>query len=168
MKLRGLFLPALALGICVVAGLPPAYGQKEYHGADSVFEVQGVAIFWAILKGPDDDHSCVYIRIIDSGVHPSPFQSYRVEAVDPFSNEKEWVTKTVEWKKETEVKASRSSFKDKPARRILFYENTADDPREKPAMTVFYMGIPDTTPEILTEPQLEDYFRKAMERLKKR
>jgi len=34
-------------------------------------------------------------------------------------------------------------------------------------MTVFYMGIPDTTPEFLTEKQLEDYFGKALERMKK-
>ena len=168
MKLRRFSLLALVLGILAIVGIPPAYGQKEYHGADSVFEMEGVAILWAILKGPDEDHSWVYIKMIDSGVPPSPFQSYSVQAVDPFSDEKDWVVKNVEWKRENEVKASRSSFKDKPARRILFYGNTADDPREKPAMTVFYMGIPDTTPEFLTETQLEEYFRKAMERLKKR
>jgi hypothetical protein len=167
MKPRGLFVPALALGICVVAGLPLAYGQKEYHGADSVFEGQGVAVLWAILKGPDEDHSWVYIRMINSGVHPPLFHSYSVQAVDPFSNEKEWVVNKMGWKKDNTVKASRSSFKDKSARRILFYRDTGEDPQEKPAMTVFYMGIPDTTPELLTETQLEDYFRKAIERLKK-
>jgi len=168
MKLRGFSVLALVLGILAIVGIPPAYGQKEYHGADSVFEMEGVAILWAILKGPDEDHSWVYIKIIDSRPQPSSFQSYSVEAVDPFSEEKEWVNKNVKWKRENEVKASRSSFKDKPARRILFYGNTPDGPRGKPALTVFYMGIPDTTPELLTETQLKDYFRKAMERLKKR
>jgi hypothetical protein len=167
MKLRGFSVLALVLGILAIVGIPPAYGQKEYHGADSVFEMEGVAILWAILKGPDEDHSWVHIKIIDSTVRPPPFQFYSVQAVDPLSNEKEWVVKNVEWKRENEIKASRSSFKDKPARRILFYKNTADDPREKPAMTVFYMGIPDTTPELLTENQLKDYFAKAMERMKK-
>ena len=167
MKFRRFSVLAVVLGILAIVGIAPAYGQKEYHGADSVFEMEGVAILWAILKGPDEDHSWVYIKIIDSRPHPSSFQSYIVEAVDPFSEEKEWVAKNVEWKRENEVKASRSSFKDKPARRILFFGNTPDDPREKPTMTVFYMSIPDTTPEFLTENQLKDYFAKAMERLKK-
>jgi hypothetical protein len=33
-------------------------------------------------------------------------------------------------------------------------------------MTVYYMGIPDTSPEVLTERQVEDYFSKALDRLK--
>ena len=167
MKLRGFSVMALVLGILAIVGIPPAYGQKEYHGADSVFEMEGVAILWAILKGPDEDHSWVYIKMIDSRVHPSSFQSYSVQAVDPFSQEKEWMVKNVEWKRENEVKASRSSFKEKPARRILLYENTPRDQQGKPLMTVFYMGIPDTTPELLTENQLKAYFAKARERLKK-
>jgi hypothetical protein len=34
-------------------------------------------------------------------------------------------------------------------------------------MAVFYMSIPDTTPEFLTEKQLEEYFGRVIERLKK-
>ena len=164
MKHRGYSVLVPVLGILAALTVPPAYGQKEYHGADSIFEAGGVAIVWAILKGPDEDHSWVYIKMIDSGIHPSPFQSYSVQAVDPFSDEKEWVVKNAEWKGENEIKARRSFFRDQTARKILFYENKVG---EKPDLTVSYMGIPDTTPELLTEAQLDDYFRKAIERLKK-
>jgi hypothetical protein len=166
MKSRGFFMLALACVIWLALQIPPAHGQKEFHGADSVFEKQGVAMIWAILKGLDEDHSWVYIRIIKSGSGPLPFQSYSVEAIDPFTNEKEQVVKKAEWEKESVVKATRSSFKDKPGRRILFYKGPAGT-QEKPAMAVFYMSIPDTTPEFLTEKQLEEYFGRVIERLKK-
>ncbi len=35
-------------------------------------------------------------------------------------------------------------------------------------MTVYYLGVPDTSPEFLSEKEIEDYFVKALERLKKR
>jgi hypothetical protein len=168
MRLRGFSVLALALGVWGLLGTSLAYGQKEYHGADSVFEMQGVVILWAILKGTDEDHSWVYIKIINSGVPPSAWQSYGVQAVDPFSNEKEWVAKGIKLEREGLIKATRSSFKEKSGRRIIFYGKTGDDTQDKPAMAVFYTSIPDTTPEFLTETQLEDYFAKAMERLKKR
>jgi hypothetical protein len=123
-------------------------------------------MIWAILKGFDEDHSWVYIRIIQSGSGPLPFRSYSVEAIDPFSNEKEQVVEKTGWEKESLTKATRSSFKDKPGRRILFYKG-GPGTQEKAAMTVFYMSVPDTTPEFLTEKQLEEYFGKAIERLKK-
>ena len=34
-------------------------------------------------------------------------------------------------------------------------------------MTVFYMGVPDTSPEVLSEKEMNDYFQKAWERVKK-
>ena len=168
MRLRGFSVLALALGVWGLLGTTLAHGQKEYHGADSVFEMEGVVIPWAILKGADEDHTWVYIKIINSGGRSSPFQSYSVEAVDPFSNEKEWVAKGIKLEREGVIRATRSSFKEKSGRRILFYGKIGDDTQDKPAMAVFYTSIPDTTPEFLTETQLEDYFREALERLKKR
>jgi hypothetical protein len=34
-------------------------------------------------------------------------------------------------------------------------------------MTVYYLSVPDTSPEVLSEKEMEDYFEKALERLKK-
>ena len=34
-------------------------------------------------------------------------------------------------------------------------------------MTVYYLGVPDTSPEVLSEKEMEDYFKKAEQRLKK-
>jgi hypothetical protein len=143
----------------------PIYGQKEFHGADSVFEREGITILWAILKGPTEESSWVYIKILNSG--KGPFQIFSVEAVDPFSKEKEWVVKGKKLEKENPVRGVRASFRDKTARRILFYRSTEAFEKENPDMTVYYLGVPDTSPEVPSEKEMEDYFEKAIKRLKK-
>jgi len=145
--------------------IPLIYGQEKYHGADSIFETKDMIILWAILKGPDEEHSWVYIRIIfsEAGLHSWP--SFRIEAVDPFSGEKEWATPREKAKRENEVMAPRSTFRDKTERRILFYRD--QDSEDRPGRIVFYQGVPDTTPELPTVAQLEDYFNQALRRLKK-
>jgi len=147
--------------------ISPAFGQKEFHGADSVFEKEGITILWAILKGSTEESSWVYIKIIDSGGIAGHFQIFSVEAVDPFSKAREWVVKGEKLGKENVVRGVRSSFKDKTARRILFYRSEKAFEKENPDMTVYYLGVPDTSPEVLSEKEMEDYFEKATERLKK-
>ncbi|MCD6122984.1 MAG: hypothetical protein J7K04_14195 [Spirochaetales bacterium] len=36
-----------------------------YHGADTVFSAQGIAVFWAILKDKETDSSTVYMEIAE-------------------------------------------------------------------------------------------------------
>jgi hypothetical protein len=165
MKMRIHFILLLACIICILSGMPPAQGQTEFHGADSAFEREGITILWAILKGPTEESSWVYIKIVNSG--KNPFQTFSVEAVDPFSKEKEWVVKGEKLEEENVVKGVRSSFKDKTARRILFYRSTEAFERENPDMAIYYLGVPDTSPEVLSEKEMENYFEKAIERLKK-
>jgi hypothetical protein len=142
-----------------------AYSETEYHGADSVFEKEGIVILWAILKGQDEASSWVYIKIVNSG--GNPYQIYSVEAIDPFSKEKEWVAKGIKLEKENVVKNLLTSFRDKTSRRILFYRNMETLEKASPDMAVFYMGVPDTSPEVLSEKEMEGYFEKALERVKK-
>jgi hypothetical protein len=50
---------------------------------------------------------------------------------------------------------------------VLFYAKAEDLLKEKPAMIVYYLGVPDTSPEFMTEREIENYFEKAISRLKK-
>ncbi len=156
---------SLAWITCLLLGIPQAYRGSEYHGADSVFERDGIIILWAVLKGQDEASSQVCMKIL----HPARnrFKIFSVEAVDPFSKEKEWVVKGNKLEKENFVRSSRASFGDKTARRIFFYRTKEAYDREKPDMTVYYLGVPDTSPEVLSEKEMNDYFEKALERLKK-
>ena len=165
MKKHILFFLLLAGMIWIAPGAPCIFSQTEYHGADSVFEKEGIAILWAILKGKDESSSWVYTKIINFG--GNSFQFYSVEAVDPFSKQKEWLLKGMKLEKENLVKSVRTSFRDKTSRRILFYRNEETLEEQIPDMTVFYMGVPDTSPEVLSEKELGAYFERALEQLKK-
>ena len=151
--------------ISTVLTTPFTLAETEYHGADSVFEKEGIVILWAILKGQDEASSWVYIKIVNSG--GNPYQIFSVEAIDPFSKEKEWVVKGQQLEKKNVVKSIRTSFRDKTSRRILFYQNTEALKKQTPDMAVFYMGVPDTSPEVLSEKEIGNYFEKALERTKK-
>ncbi|GAK55241.1 hypothetical protein U27_02073 [Candidatus Vecturithrix granuli] len=142
--------------------------KHEYHGADSVFQAEGLAIFWAILKGADDEHSLVYIKLISTAEAGKPFQHYRVLAVNPFSKEEEWVTKGETFEEQNLLKLNRASFRNKTERRFFFYKSEEIEEDQKPDMTVYYQGIPDTAPEFLEETQIEQYFEGALIRLKKK
>jgi hypothetical protein len=164
--MKRFFLTLTLIAVILVAWeISPALGQREFHGADSVFEKDGITILWAILKGPTEESSWVHIKIINSG--KNPFQIFSVEAVDPFSKEKEWVVKGKKLEKENLIRSNRASFREKTGRRILFYRSTEAFEKENPDMIVYYLGVPDTSPEFLSEKGIEDYFQKAQERLKK-
>jgi len=164
--MKRFFLTLTLIAVILVAWeISPVLGQREFHGADSVFEKEGITILWAILKGPTEESSWVHIKIINSG--ENPFRIFSVEAIDPFSKEKEWVVKEEELKREKSVKSIRSSFRDKTARRILFYRSRQAFEKENPDLVVYYLGVPDTSPEVLSEKEMEDYFEKAQQRLKK-
>ena len=162
---QSIFILVVLWVVLIIGEISPVFGQTEFHGADSVFEREGITILWAILKGPTEESSWVYIKIVNSG--KSPFQIFSVEAVDPFSKEKEWVVKGKKLEKENLVRSDRTSFRDKTARRILFYRSAEAFEKENPDMAVYYLGVPDTSPEVLLEKEMEDYFEKAIERLKK-
>jgi hypothetical protein len=162
------FLALTVLGLFLITwDAPPVLGQKEYHGADSIFEKEGIIMLWAILKGSTEETSWVYLKIIQTGAGPVSFQLFGVEAVDPFSNQEEWVVKGKELKRENIVKSIRASFREKTSRRVLFYEKADDFQRGNPAMIVYYLGVPDTSPELMTEREIENYFEIAVSRLKK-
>ena len=166
MKQRIFLTLPIAFVILIALAVPFADGQSEYHGADSVFRMEGVAILWAILKGPDEERSWVYLKIIHPEEGDHRYLFFSVEALDPFTGKKEWVIRGEKLGKEIVLKFIRSSFRDMTGRRFLFYRDSKEIEENRPGMTIFYMGIPDTSPELLTEKQVEDYFSKALERLK--
>ncbi len=165
MKKKLCFISIFILITSTGFGIPLAHSQTEYHGADSVFEKDGIVILWAILKGQDETSSWVYTKIIKS--EDNPYHFFSVEAIDPFSKEKEWVVKGMGLEKVNVVKSVRTSFRDKTSRRFLFFRNAEALEKETPDMTVFYMGVPDTAPEVLSEKEMDSYFEKALGRVRR-
>ncbi len=155
----------LALLLVLVAGRPSFAATMQLHGADSSFRAQGITILWAILKGPTEEASFVHIRILHDQAAAPTLNFLGVEAVDPFSKEREWVVKAPLWGKQT-LKIVRTDFRDKTERWFHFYTDQAAQEKHRPALTIFYHGVPDTAPEILTEADLETYLTGAPARIR--
>jgi len=158
-----LVMTALVLtqGLC----WPGRSRAEEYHGADSVFKLKDVAVLWAILKGSDDAHSTVVIRIENLRPGKPEYRSFSVSAVHPFSDAVEWVVRNAPFREINLIKSSRSSFRDMPGRRILLYKNP--EGQSAPDAVIYYMSIPDTAPEFLDAGRLDAYLDDAADRIKK-
>jgi hypothetical protein len=144
--------------------LPPlvAAGGLELHGANAAFAGPGVAIAWGVLQGPTEAETVVVIRIAGRA---DAYRYVSVEAVDPFSQSRRMVLASQPLAGTVDVRSPRASFAEFPRREVRLYR-TADDARAKtPALTVYYLGVPDTTPEFPTEPALDRYLAAALARL---
>lgn len=141
----------------------PLLAATEIHGADSSFRAQGITILWAILKGASEESSYVHIRILQAD--QENFRFYGVEAVDPFSKEREWVRRGEPLRAIQTLKIVRTDFRDKTERWLHFYKDRGALEKRELALTIFYHGVPDTAPELLTETELETYLLQAASRI---
>jgi hypothetical protein len=157
----------LVLIILLIAGRP-AFAATEIHGADSSFRAQGITILWAILKGASEETSHVYIRILHDQDAAPELTLFGVEAVDPFSKERGWIMKGEPLGAIQTLKIIRTEFREKTERWLHFYTDRESLEKGRPALTIFYHGVPDTAPELLTEAELEAYLAQAPSRLRSR
>ncbi|MDD5100906.1 MAG: hypothetical protein PHP66_08145 [Syntrophales bacterium] len=155
----------LVLIVLLIAGRP-AFAATEIHGADSSFRAQGITILWAILKGASEETSFVHIRILHDKAAAPGLRFYRIEAVDPFSKEREWVGNGEPLGSVQTLKIVRTDFRDKTERWLHFYGDRESLEKGQATLTIFYHGVPDTTPEILTEAELDAYLVQALSRIK--
>lgn len=144
----------------------PALAATEIHGADSSFRAEGITILWAILKGSSEENSLVHIRIFHDAAAAPAITLFGVEAVDPFSKERAWVMKDVPLRTIQTLKIVRTDFRDKTERRLHFYTDREALEKGRPVLTIFYHGVPDTAPELISEVDLEAYLAQALLRIK--
>lgn len=148
------------LGVLLLACPTVAPGQgHEVHGENSVFGGEGVAIAWGILKAPVEDQSQVILRIVPRG---QPVAVVRIEAVDPFTAKRQVVLDGQPLGEGLDVRSLRGSFADFPRREILLYRTVADWQGRRPTAIIYYLGVPDTTPEFASSGALDTYLRDAL------
>jgi hypothetical protein len=124
---------------------------REAHGVGDAYAAPGVVVAWAILRAADEAASQVVVRIVaDPGVYPA------VAAIgsNPFSKSEQALLPRTQTKGSVEIRVPRVQYADLPRTEIRFYDATATD---APALVVFYLGVPDTTPEFATEANLNAY-----------
>ena len=131
-------------------------GEQALHGADGIFVSPDVAIVWAVLKAPSGDKATVWFRVVNS---TRKFSHVSVDGVDPFTKQRVRVEPGVALGADARLQSDRDTFSDLPSREVHFYKSEADWKADKAAMTVYYLGVPDTTPEFSTRTALDDYFK---------
>ena len=133
----------------------PLLAQAEMvHGADSTYSSPAIAIVWGVLRAPIEERTLVVTRV------SNPIARYvylRVEGVDPFSGRRAVVLEGAPLGAGAEVRAPRAGFAEFPRREFHLYASEADWRARTPALTVYYLGVPDTTPEFTSEAALDAY-----------
>lgn len=148
--LAAVFAPPLVRGAAAQA--------VAVHGADAVFVSPDVGIVWAVLKEPASDKATVWLRIVSLS---QQFSHLSIDGVDPFSKQRQRLAAGLLLKAEARVPADRAGFSELPSRELHFYRSEAEWKADQPALTVFYLGVPDTTPEFLSRAQLDGYLSTA-------
>jgi len=158
----------LAVGLAAVAVIGPqsALAQTDgkpvaLHGADAVFAAADVAVVWAVLKQPTaekPDRAAVWLRVVNTA---RKFSHVAIDGVDPFSKQRQRVEKGVALGAEARIESDRDSFADFTSREIHLYRSEADWRADKPALTVYYLGVPDTTPEFSSREAMDRYLAAA-------
>jgi hypothetical protein len=151
------------LGLALAAGTARADGGREVHGESDVFSVDGVAIAWAILRATNPEEATVVMRIArDASRHPS----LGVVAIDPFSGQSQAVRAPSVAAAIVDVPSRRARFGDFARTEVRLYSSGSPGASEAPALTIFYQGVPDTTPEFESQAGLHDWLEGRIARLR--
>jgi hypothetical protein len=155
----------LAPALLLAAQLPLGAGS-EVHGERDVFAGPGVALVWAVLRAPFDEATEVVIRVVLTATAdgPSPYAYVRLYGIDPFGGERRVLTPGGLLSGTTELRTPRATFAEFPRRELRLYRTLEAWSADAPALTIYYLGVPDTTPEFLSEPALKAYLDGAASR----
>ena len=136
-----------------------AQAQSEMHGSADVFAAPGVGLAWAIARGATESDTNVVLRIVSG---PMVFPSIAVVGVDPFTKvEKVWRAASPS-PGDLEIRIPRAQFGDFPRTEVRLYGTLAPSP----VLVVFYLGVPDTTPEFIESAKLDAYLAERIARMR--
>jgi hypothetical protein len=127
----------------------------EVHGASDAFAGEGVAIVWGVLRGASEESTMVVLRVAADARRYN-----RVEAagIDPFTRETKIRFPVTSLGAGLDLPLPRAGFADHPRTELRF-----SGPE---SLTVYYLGIPDTTPEFSSAAALEAHLAARMARLR--
>jgi hypothetical protein len=137
----------LALAVLLLGALNAGAQAPERHGASDAFAGDGVSIAWAVMRGKDEERTQVRLRVL---ADPKRYARFTVFGVDPFS--KDQAQLVAPRAAPASVAIPRARFALLPRTEVRFLG--ADG---RPALVVYYLSVPDTTPEFDSEAKLERY-----------
>jgi hypothetical protein len=127
----------------------------EVHGASDTFAADGVAIAWGILRSANEEGTLVVVRV---AADAKRYSRIEVAGVDPFTRETKIRLPASALAGSLDLRLPRSGFTDHP-RTELRFSGAAP-------LVVYYLGIPDTTPEFTSAAALEAHLAARVARLR--
>ena len=152
-------MPRLVAVALIAALLGPAFAQDvRVHGENSTFTSPSVKLSWAVKRGVSETDTLVIVRLIADASH----RFVRLDGVDPFTKDHKVFVAARPLGRETDLSIPRASFADHPSTEFHFFASAEDAAANKPKLTVFYLGVPDTTPEFATQRDAEAYLARML------
>jgi hypothetical protein len=139
--------------LCAAVGLLAPAEAKEVHGKVNAFKTPGVAMAWAVFRGPDEARTVVVVRLrVGTGI-----EGVTVTGRDPFTKATKELKRVSFSNGRADVLIPRTSFADHPRTEWQFTGKAKQLP-----LTVFYLGVPDTTPEFAEVARLDAYLEERL------
>jgi hypothetical protein len=135
--------------LCASAAFAPLPAHAlEVHGETDVFSGHGVALAWAVSRGPDEARTFIVVRVV---TEPS-IRAISVKGLDPFTKAEKTLVDARPTNGRLDIRIPRASFADFPSTRWMFHAGAYEA-----GLVVFYLGVPDTAPEFADQARLEAY-----------
>jgi hypothetical protein len=129
-----------------------AQAPDRIHGENSEFAHPTVKLVWAVQRGANEDTTMVVIRLVNSG---NAYRTVRVDGVDPFTKDRAVLVPARDLGATADVRIPRSRFATHPSAEIHLFRSATEVQENRPALTVYYLGVPDTTPEFADAQRME-------------
>lgn len=144
----------VALSFIFSLACPPAHAG-EVHGASDAFAGEGVAIVWGVLRGASEESTVVVLRVTADARR---YNRVEVAGVDPFTRAAKIRFPVTSLGAGLDLPLPRAGFADHPRTELRF--------AGPESLTVYYLGIPDTTPEFGSAVALEAHLAARMAQLR--
>jgi hypothetical protein len=159
-RVRNLLLAIAALAAIAVAAGAGAQPAREVHGSADAYAAPGIALAWGVLRGADEAATAVVIRIV---ADPLPYPWLSVVGVDPLTNSRQTLLAAPPTGAAVEARVPRSRFAEVPRTEVRAFASAAAAQAGTPSLTVYFLGVPDTTPEFVDAARLDAYLAARIE-----
>ncbi len=144
----------LLTGAVGIEGASAADPANAVHGSADLYTAPGVTLAWGILRGPTEASTLVAVRIV---VAPDAFAAVSIVGIDPFTQREQVLLAPSSTAARIDARIPRAQFADFPRTEFRLFGSIPKAPADAPKLLVYYLGIPDTTPEFASEAALENY-----------
>jgi hypothetical protein len=148
---------------CLLACIPwNALAQPvPVHGSADAFNAPGIALAWGIQRGASEATTQVVIKV---AVDAQRYVAMTMTGVDPFTQSRHPPLLAARRGDAFELRLPRSRFAEYPRSDFAFYSSEVALRAGSPSFVVYYLGVPDTTPEFTDEAKLDNYLAGRLSR----